>query len=103
MTRLEEPIKVRWTGDSRVKWETRTLEPLAADGSEEAELSREVNNRQKTQLVVETEEELEAVLSTLQRHAEFCGPYGAVWGTPAKKKAAERVIIELEELEEGHQ
>ena len=98
----EYPIKVRWQGDSRAKWETRTLEPMAADGMGKfnVDAARRANTRQKTQVVIRTDEEYGAVVETLEKHIDFCGPYGAHWGTPAKKKAAERVLKEIKEAKE---
>jgi len=95
MAELNEPIKVRWQGDSRVKYETRTLEPLSADGAEYVDDARRANAKQKTQIVIETEEELEGTIRYLDKHIEFCGQYGAIWGTRGKQKAAERVLDEI--------
>lgn len=106
--RLAPPIKVRWRGDSRSKWETRTLEPIKGTPADkqddvtpdDADCARRANARQSSQVVVKTEWELAAVLYTLKLHAEFCGPYGAAWGSSRKKAAAERVRHEIREAAE---
>lgn len=94
---LDEPIKVRFEGDSASKWETRTLEPMSADGHAIADYARTANSRFKTRIVIVTEGELEGCLETLEKHADFCGPFGASWGHPKKQDAACRAIREIRE------
>jgi len=85
---LPEPIKVKWQGDSRVKYETRTLEPLDSDASDAA---RRANARHKTQITIKTEMELDGTIDGLESHNRFCGEVGAAWGSRSKRKAAKRV------------
>lgn len=98
---LADPIKVRWGGDSRLKYETRTLEPLSADGFDGADAARRANARQVTQLDIRTEKELAGTLDGLAKHIDFSGQYGAHWGSESKKRAAERVDREIRHAAEA--
>jgi len=59
-TELENgPIKIRWSGRDRARVR-RSLQAALADGWTERAIARPVMSRQKTQIVIKTEEELEA-------------------------------------------
>lgn len=95
----QKDIKVRFTGKARRMYGSRELTPAYEDGVESAEIAWEPNNRQKTQLVIDTEEEAKATLKHLNRHLDRCeetGPYGTVWAAPGMAKAVRRVIETIE-------
>lgn len=92
-----EPIKIRWSGDTRTKFLTRHIEPLLSsdDRANEAEKALDVITRQKTQLVVRTFEEACVMRELLLTFEDFCGRYGAIWATEQRRKAVGRVRQEL--------
>ncbi|RLM68566.1 SprT-like domain-containing protein [Halorubrum sp. Atlit-26R] len=69
-TDLEEgPIKVRWSGEDRQSVK-RGVRAAAADGYSEKAVAFPVLTRQKTQIVIKTEEELEAFKEELRYRAK---------------------------------
>lgn len=69
-TELENgPIKIRWSGEDRRRVK-RGLRAAAADGYAEKAVAFPVVTRQKTQIVIKTEEELEAFKDELKPRAK---------------------------------
>ena len=96
---LDEPIKIRWTGDARSKLLTRSMVPTLEDGHEWPEYAIETMQRQKTNIVINTRAELMAfehaldnMLMRVQRET--------VWMTAAHERAFERVHSDLIEAME---
>ncbi|MBP1985960.1 hypothetical protein [Halolamina salifodinae] len=87
------PIKVRWSGDARSKLRTRKLQARLADGAEGAEAAARAMDRQKTQVVAETEAEAVALEEIVSLMAE--SQYR--WTTEGHLKAFRRVRDELHE------
>jgi hypothetical protein len=87
-----EPIKVRWTGDARLKFRTRSLQARLADGAEGAEAAARAMDRQKTRVVAETETEAEA----LKKLVSFMTSTQYLWTTEAHLSAYRRVRDELQ-------
>lgn len=99
---LPEPIKVRWQmGDSRSKYETRSLEPASADGDIKADYARRANARLRTRITIVTEGELRGTVKYLDRHVMFSAPNQAVWGSLNKQKAARRRLNDIREQAEA--
>ena len=95
-TELDEPIKIRWTGDARTKLITRYFEPAQADGAEPDSVTK-MFNRQKTNVVIESEEELNALRRGLDSLINTRSPKWTVWMTGAHMRAYKRVRNELPE------
>jgi len=92
---MEYPIKIRWTGDARTKLATRYFEPAQADGVEPDHVTAMLN-RQKTNVVVESEEEHNALRRGLENMIETRSPEWTTWMTAAHMRAYKRVANELE-------
>mgnify|MGYP007039260602 FL=1 len=92
---LPEPIKIKWVGDARTKLVTREIEPQTADGVMPDSAFNPMA-RQKTQIVIKTYEELQAIHTAL-KGARMRSSGGIVWMTPAHERAYDRVHRELRE------
>ena len=68
-TQLDAPIKVRWSGKDRARVR-RGLRASLADGYMERGIGYPVMTRQETQIVIKTEEELEAFRAELSYKAK---------------------------------
>lgn len=64
------PVKVRWSGRDR-KRVRRGLQAALDDGHVDRAIARPVMSRQKTQIVIKTEEELDAFLAELEYKAKW--------------------------------
>lgn len=103
----EYPIKVRFTGDARTKFHSRQLEPMhgtpteqLSQGEDMLHRATDVAGREKTNLVVRSDDELEAILTNLRQFRDLANPAtGASWATRNHLKAVDRVISELESNE----
>lgn len=88
-TELDEPIKVRWTGYGR----NRISEYNGDFSTEKSDQFCRTVNRQKTNVVIKTVEEAEAVASELN---SFIGETGQrVWMNGPMDKAFSRVQREI--------
>jgi len=91
---MEAPIKIRMTGDSRSKLQSRGIVPAWEDGDDDAEAAFNALNRQKTNIVMKTEQEARGVLRGVEkmtmRHPRSC-----TWMTGPHMRAFERVEREL--------
>lgn len=98
-TPLEEPIKIRWTGDARTKFVTRELEPRAGtDGMREsARRAGRTIQREKTNVVIETVEEAEAFRECIESFHKHVTPADDGWRTAAHIRAVRRVLGETRE------
>lgn len=68
-TELDDPIKIRWSGRDRARVR-RGLNAALADGHMDRGIAAPVMGRQKTQIVIKTEEELEAFRDELTYKAK---------------------------------
>jgi len=93
---MTEAIKIRLTGDSRSKLHTREVEVMLADEEPRADEVAKTTDRQKTNLVVETQEEAQALSDALKRVRDRDPDY-CVWMTHNHKRAYRRVWKELRE------
>jgi len=95
---MTEPIKIQWTGDARTKLGTRYIESRLYSNEEgvavNAERAMDTLTRQKTQVVIETEEEAKAFMRFIKR-AVRDGDNGRTWTTAAHLRAFERVMGEF--------
>lgn len=93
------PAKIAWTGDARIKLGTRRIEAALAseeDRARKAELAWGTLTRQKTNVVINSREEAEALrtfVSELERDGD-----GRVWLTWAHNRAYKRILGELDAL-----
>lgn len=106
----EYPIKVRWSNDSASlnKFLTRQIEPAKGTPNDRQDFVPEVPRlaaatvtRQKTNVVIETEEERDALLLMLR---QFGGGIahpasGGKWATKSQHDAIKRVISDIESAE----
>lgn len=86
-SKLDEPIKVRFTGKFRTKLNERSME---YDGKA-WELINRTLNRQKTNVVIKTEEEAESLISKLSGYEN-----GRTWMTGGMNKCATRVKTQIQ-------
>lgn len=93
------PLKIRWRGDARTKLITRYFEPAQADGDEPDHVT-DMFNRQKTNVVVENESELNALRRGLEHMIDHRDPQWTVWMTGAHMRAYKRVYDELPDKEQ---
>ena len=89
------PIKISWTGDARTKLVTRYFEPAQADGDELDGVTK-MFARQKTNVVIKSEEERNALRRGLENMIETRSPEWTTWMTAAHMRAYKRVSKELE-------
>lgn len=98
---MTQEIKIRFGGDSRNKLNTRGIMPCHEDGEEWTDDALATLNRQKTNVVVETEDEAEALLKAVDRMRDrvpaggIAGGEGTTWMTHAHQRAFNRVHSEL--------
>ena len=95
-TELDAPIKVRWTGDARTRVRSGLHAALEDDWHERA-IAIRCFDRQKTNIVVKTHEELEALRDELESH-NYPGAWDLRVGYTANgHNAIVRVLDELPE------
>lgn len=98
MEKQSEPVKIQWTGDARVKLGTRYIESRLqsddADTAETANRAMSTLTRQKTQIVIKSEQEANALMGFLKR-AVRDGDSGRTWTTINHFRAFERVKADL--------
>jgi rubrerythrin len=95
---LPEPIKLRWDGDARARFQDR-LEALDTDRSE---LALATFDRLKTRVVCETIEEAEAFTEEVRRFREGLKQGVYDWVNRAHVSAVERVATTVEGALESH-
>jgi len=105
----EYPVKVKWPNQSaaHAKFVTRELEPLYGTPEDQRELSDDeldtiseaVVAREKTNIVVENQIELELVVSALRNFVEGIGhpAYGGKWATDQMASAVQRRVDALQD------
>lgn len=107
--RLPAPIKIRWRGSLRDRVGERQWD-MGATRNEDGEWVPDPDardewapaayaalSRQKTNVVIKTVEEAEAVYATLGYYASGDGPGGITWMNAAMAKSARRVRREIED------
>lgn len=114
-TELAEPMKIQWTGKLRGRVQERQWDYAASkvDGewvvdpdlkAEDADDLKQCNalayralTRQKTNVVLETIEEAQAVYRVLDYYADGAGPHGITWMNGPMQKSVRRVRREIRE------
>lgn len=95
---LEEEIKIKWTGDARFQIRDSLI---AKDNNEDPEdiggTAKKCFDRQKTQVVVKTEDELKDLLDEIEH---YINDFGIFWMDGQKNKCIKRVKRTLEERAE---
>ena len=94
-TALNNPIKVRWTGVARDRLGGWALDFANADEDNGMEHYVNADSRQKTNVVIETVEEAEAVAGFMNKVIGEGGNYGRTWVNGSVDKAGQRVRREI--------
>jgi len=115
---LDEPIKVRWTGKLRGRVQNRQWDYIHNSGKDEdgewiiSEDAEPWNiacwrtlKRQKTNVVIETVEEANAMLRIMGYYEDGAGPNGITWMDGPMVEVAKRVVREIREglKEQGYE
>lgn len=92
-TRLETPIKVQWTGYARSR-----IGEYAGDAVNSSEWAHKVYrtlSRQKTNAVIHTVEEAEALAKEMNSYIDEHGPHGRTWVNASVHRVCQRVQQEI--------
>lgn len=88
---LETPIKIRWAGEARMKINSHNLD----FDSEKSERVTRTLDRQKTNAVIETVDEAEALANEMDRYRHDAGFEGRSWVNGAIASACDRIRGEI--------
>ncbi len=113
-TELDDPIKVRWTGRLRARIQERQWDYVATKNDEgewvvaeehygdDADPLKRCNalayralTRQKTNVVMETVDEAQAVYRVVSYYTDGAGRHGITWMNGAMQSSARRVSREI--------